>query len=86
MRSALDSQEVTATPAETWIRLSAIFTEEMEVLRKRYNMIRGQHDVVVDKYIHYQQKFDAAIAAREVTPMVVDDSDEIELARISSAP
>lgn len=49
-------------------------------------MIRGQHDVIVDKYLYYQRKFDVAIANRATTPMVVDDSEEIELTRISSAP
>lgn len=49
-------------------------------------MIRGQHDVIVDKYLYYQHKFDVAIANRATTPMVVDDSEEIELTRISSAP
>lgn len=86
LRSALDTQEPGSTPAEAWTRLSAIFNEELELLRRRYNMIRGQHDVIVDKYLYYQHKFDVAIANRATTPMVVDDSEEIELTRISSAP
>lgn len=82
----LDTQEAATTPAETWIRLSTIFQEEMEILRKRYNMIRGQHEVVVDKYIHYQQKFAAAIAQRATTPMLVDEDGESDLTRIVSCP